>query len=97
MLNLIGAVLIFIGSLVCVFAAVGLYRLPGIFAKMHAATKTATLACGLVLFGVAINLDKLHTYTEVLILIILIAVTNPISAHYIAKTFLASDQNKGDL
>jgi len=88
MFNFLGLFLIFSGSIICLVAAIGLYRLPGLFAKMHAATKTATLACGLVLLGVAMNLNELHTYTEVIILIIFIAITNPISAHYIAKTAL---------
>lgn len=86
MYNTFSLVLIFIGSLICLVSAIGLYKLPGLFAKMHAATKTATLSCGVVLLGVAINFNNIHTYTEVIILITFIALTNPISAHYIAKT-----------
>lgn len=92
MLNCLGAILIFIGSSICFIASIGVYRLPGLFAKMHAATKTATLSCALVLAGVALHLNSVHTYTEVLILIIFIAITNPISAHYIAKVFLSKSQ-----
>ena len=93
MLNYFGLLLIFSGSVICLIASIGLYRLPGLFAKMHAATKTATLSCGLVLFGVAINLKNINSYTEVIILIVFIAITNPISAHYIAKTSLISDSH----
>lgn len=86
MLGLISSLFVLAGAIFCLIASIGLYRLPGLYAKMHAATKTATLACGFMLIGVAIYLGNIHTYTEVILLIFFIAVTNPISAHYIAKT-----------
>ena len=91
--NVLGLILIFLGSFVCLIASIGLYKLPGLFPKMHAATKTATLACGLVLIGVAIHPNNIHTYTEVIILILFIGITNPISAHYIAKRATFKDIN----
>jgi multicomponent Na+:H+ antiporter subunit G len=67
-------------------AAVGLVRLNGLFLKMHAATKTGTLGAGLILLGVGIQLEHMTGIVEVVLLILFIAMTNPISAHLIAKS-----------
>lgn len=85
MLDLIGNILILMGAIFSFVAALGLCRLPGLYLKMHAATKAGTLGSGLVLLGVAIQIGNLHALTEVVLLILFIAITNPISAHLIAK------------
>jgi multicomponent Na+:H+ antiporter subunit G len=85
MLETLGNLLILIGCLFALIAAIGLFRLPGLFLKMHAATKAGTLGCGLVLLGVAIQTGNVHTLTEAVLLILFIGITNPISAHLIAK------------
>jgi multicomponent Na+:H+ antiporter subunit G len=86
MLNLIGNLLILLGALFACIAALGVYRFSGLYMKMHAATKAGTLGCSLVLIGVALQFRNLHTITEVILLILFIGITNPISAHLLAKT-----------
>ncbi len=85
MIELIGNLLILIGSSFALIASIGLYRLPGLYLKMHAATKAGTLGCGLLLTGVAVQIANIHILTEILLLILFIGITNPISAHLIAK------------
>lgn len=94
MFELIGNLLMLIGSLFALIAAIGLYRLPGLYLKMHAATKAGTLGSGLVLLGVAIDFGNLHSITEVVLLVLFIAITNPISAHLIARAYLQLSNNK---
>lgn len=79
-----------LGSIVSLIAAIGVYRLPIIFSKMHAATKSATLGTGLVLLGVGLQLDGGKSLTEILLLIGFIMLTNPIAAHLIARTLPSS-------
>lgn len=93
MLEMLGNILILIGAGFALIAAIGLYRLPGLYLKMHAATKAGTLGCGLVLLGVAVQIGNLHSLTEILLLILFIAITNPVSAHLIAK--IAASQQGG--
>jgi len=90
MLELIGNILILAGSIFCFIAVLGTIKLSTIFAKMHAATKTATLGCGLILLGTGIQMDNSHGLTEVILLIFFIALTNPISAHLIANLVYTS-------
>lgn len=93
MLILIGNLFIFLGSIFMLIAAIGVWRLSGLYLKMHAATKAGTLGCGLILFGSGIQLKNLHSLTEIILLILFIAITNPISAHLIGKLYYSS-QNR---
>lgn len=44
-----------LGIVLLLVAAVGLFRLPDALARQHAATKSVTLALGLVLAGAALH------------------------------------------
>ena len=48
------ALLVIMGCLFCLLAAVGLVRLPDTLIRMHAATKAGTLGAGLILAAVAV-------------------------------------------
>lgn len=83
---LISSILILLGALFVLIAALGVYRFQDIYLKMHAATKAGTMGVGLILCGSLFRFDSLKGITELLLLIIFIVITNPISAHLIAKT-----------
>lgn len=85
MLEIIGNLFILTGASFSLIAAIGLFRLSDLYLKMHAATKAGTLGAGLVLIGVALQVADVHITTEALLLILFIAITNPISAHLIAR------------
>ena len=76
-----------VGAIFALIAAIGLLRLPGLYLKMHAATKAGTLGSGMILLGVALQMKTAHNITQIILLILFIAITNPISAHLIAKTW----------
>lgn len=88
MLELTGNIFTLIGSIFTLIAAIGLCRMPGIYLKMHAATKAGTLGVGLILIGVAMKIGNIHVLTEVILLVLFVGITNPISAHLIAKIAL---------
>ena len=56
MIEFIANILTLIGSIFVLIASIGLYRLPGLYLKMHAATKAGTLGSGLELLGVAMQI-----------------------------------------
>jgi multicomponent Na+:H+ antiporter subunit G len=85
MLPLISHLFILCGALFVFIAAVGVFRLPDLYLKMHAAAKAGTLGSGLILLGVGLNIKDLHGITEIVLLILFIAITNPIAAHLLAK------------
>ena len=85
MINTIGNFIIALGALFCLISVLGLSKFSDVFSKMHAATKTSTLGCGLVLIGTAFHIDGSHSLTELILLVFFISLTNPISAHMIAN------------
>lgn len=85
MLELIGNILIFVGACFNLIASLGLFRLKGPFLKMHAGTKAATVSNGFILVGVGLQMKGAHQLTDIFLLILFIAITNPISAHLIAR------------
>ena len=79
-----------IGSLFALVGAIGLYRLPDFFMRLHGPTKATTLGVGgmviasLIYFGSRGNGISLH---ELLITLFLF-ITAPVSAHMLAKAAL---------
>ena len=97
MIQLLSSCLILIGSIFIFIASLGMIRLPDLFTKMHAATKVGTLGCGSILLGAGIAIKSIHGLTNVILLIFFIALTNPISAHLVAKIAYRHRQaNNGD-
>ncbi len=65
---------------------IGLLRLPDVFCRMHATTKCDTLGAGLVLFALMLYHGLFTAESIKLFFIIMfIWLTNPTSAHIIAK------------
>lgn len=76
-----------IGSLFALVGAIGLYRLPDFFTRLHGPTKATTLGVGsmaiasMIFFGSRSQGLSLH---ELLITLFLF-ITAPVSAHMLAK------------
>ncbi len=85
-LDVVAAALILSGSSLALIAAVGLHRLGDLYARMHAATKPATLGIGLCLSGAALTVDHLSTVTKIVLAIVLQLPTNPVAAHLLGRS-----------
>ena len=85
-----------IGSLFALIGAIGLYRLPDFFMRLHGPTKATTLGVGgmviasLIFFGSRGEGLSLHEFLITLFLFI----TAPVSAHVLSK---AAMQQKVEL
>lgn len=66
-------------------AAVGLLRMPDLFSRMQAATKTSTLGAGSMFLGVAVFYGDLGIVSRSLLVIAFLFLTLPVSAHMIAR------------
>ena len=77
--------LMLIGALFTFIAAVGLLRLPDLFMRMHANTKSATLGIGFIMLGVAVYFSEITTTTRALAVVIFLFITAPISSHLLAR------------
>ena len=79
------------GAFFGLVAAVGLLRLPDLYTRAHAASKTDTLGAGLTLAAVAIVYDAGLPTVKTIMLLVFLFITNPTAAHAIARA--AADQN----
>lgn len=73
------------GVLLLLVAAAGLFLLPDALARQHAATKSGTLALGLVLVGAAIYAGDAGWTWRVIAILALLIVTLPVASHMLAR------------
>ncbi|TCD14093.1 monovalent cation/H(+) antiporter subunit G [Oricola cellulosilytica] len=84
--TVIAGVLVLGGAFFALVAALGLWRFPDIYSRMHAASKAGTLGSGLVLLALAVHAGDTATVTRALAGIVFFLLTAPISAHLLAKS-----------
>ena len=71
-------------------AAIGIVRLPDIYTRAHAASKSDTLGAVLTIGAVAFALQSDLSTVKSIFLIVFMFITNPTAAHAIARA--AADQ-----
>lgn len=76
LVTLTGAVFLFLGAL-------GLLRMPDVYNRIQAGTKASTLGTILSLLG--IGMIHPHWYGKIIILIVFVIITNPVSSHVLAR------------
>ena len=81
----IGIGVIIVGLLFNVFGCIGLVRLPDIYTRLQAATKSVTLGTCMVLVGVCTYTGLGPTGVKALICMLFVLVTSPTAAHAIAR------------
>ena len=66
-------------------AAVGVIRLPDVYARAHATSKSDTMGTGLALTAAALALESGFAQLKVGLLIVFVLLTNPVAAHAITR------------
>lgn len=79
------ALLLLLGALLALIAALGLFRLPDLFTRMHAASKAGTAGSGLLLLAVALQSGEAVIWLKCMLTIIFFVLTAPVAAHLLAK------------
>lgn len=83
--DVVAAAAMLTGATLAVLAGVGLHRFPDVFARMHAATKPATLGLTLVLAGAALRVNQAESVTKLGIAVVLQFLTAPVGAHMVGR------------
>jgi multicomponent Na+:H+ antiporter subunit G len=86
------AFLLLSGALLALIAALGLFRLPDLYTRMHAASKAGTAGSGLLLLAVALQSGDAGTWLKCLAAIAFFFLTAPVSAHLLAKAAASRGQ-----
>jgi multicomponent Na+:H+ antiporter subunit G len=82
-LEIIGAIFTLVGSIFLLLGSLGLIRMPDVFNRIQAGTKASTLGTIMSLFG--IGLISLDMIGKIILLIVFILITNPVSSHLLAR------------
>ncbi|MCZ7528292.1 MAG: monovalent cation/H(+) antiporter subunit G [Acidimicrobiia bacterium] len=83
--EVLSSVLMLAGVSLSLLAAIGLHRFPDVFARMHAATKPATLGLVLVLAGTSLQVTERGDIAKLALAVLLQFLTAPVGAHMVAR------------
>ena len=83
-LDILGKFFLLIGSLFLFLGGLGVIRMPDTFNRLQAGTKASTLGAMSVLLGVGLLIPG--WLPKMLVFILFIVLTNPISSHAIIRT-----------
>jgi multicomponent Na+:H+ antiporter subunit G len=81
----ISLIMLLLGALFMLLAAIGMVRMPDVLTRMHSSTKSATLGVGLIMLGVALVFGDFAIGVRALAIVIFMFSTTPVSAHMIAR------------
>ncbi len=86
--NILIVFFIAVGVLFIVVTAIGLFRLPDLYTRAHAASKSATLGVMCVLIGVFLHfwLIEGHFNARILLGILFIFITGPVGGHIMSRS-----------
>lgn len=85
-LDMLSWVCLLTGAFLGVTGAVGLYRFPDFYTRLHANSITETLCAGLILFGLALQANGAVMVIKLILIFFVMAYTGPTAAHALAKS-----------
>lgn len=83
---MLGAAFLLVGLAFALGGTVGLVRLPDLYTRAHAAGKCDTAGAGSILLALALLGSPVLADLKLLLLVLLIAVTTPTTAHALARS-----------
>lgn len=86
LMDLVAALFILVGALLCFGAAVALVRFPDVLSKMHAITKPQVLGLISITVGIALSLRTWWAVGLCLLVIAMQLMTAPVSASLVARS-----------
>ncbi len=90
----ISQVTMLLGSFITFLAALGIVRMPDFFLRLQAITKATTLGIGLTLLGLIFHFNDLHIAPRIVLILFLVFLTTPVSAHMLSRVAYLSSVPK---
>lgn len=78
--------LMLLGAGFMILSGLGIVRMPDLYMRMSATTKTATLGVGCILLATAIHFDDVGVTSRAIATLVFLFLTAPIAAHMIGRT-----------
>ena len=85
MMDIVAGVLLLVGAVFAVAAAVGVLRFADLYTRMHAASKAGTLGSGLMLIAIPIAAFQPDIALRAVAGVVFFLLTAPVSAHLLAR------------
>ena len=79
------AILLIIGAVFGLLAAIGILRLPDLYTRMHAATKAGAVGAGFIFAAIAVMALDIPVILRAIVGIVFLMLTTPVSAHLLAR------------
>lgn len=96
MVDLLAATLLAFGVVLTLIATVGLQRFDDVFARMHAATKPATLGLLLVVLAAMLRATDAGAVVKLAIVIVFQFITAPIGMHLLSRAVFRGGGDLGE-
>lgn len=87
-LDILSWVFLLSGGFLGITGAVGLFRFPDFFTRLHAASVTDTLCAGLIVLGLILQAESAMMVIKLLLILLILTYTSPTAAHALAKSAL---------
>ncbi|MFS0863702.1 monovalent cation/H(+) antiporter subunit G [Fredinandcohnia sp. 179-A 10B2 NHS] len=86
-LEILFGIIILFGSLLSILSAIGVVRLPDVYTRNHAASKSATLGVLSILLGTFLYFWVIEGYmnARVILGIVFVFMTSPVAGHLISR------------
>jgi multicomponent Na+:H+ antiporter subunit G len=88
MIYLVAALLV-LGAFMMFLTGLGIYRMPDVFTRMHAATKASSLGVALLLLAAILVFRDPMVLTKSVVTILFIFLTAPVAAHLLGRAAYA--------
>lgn len=92
MIEAVASVFIVAGAFLALLAAIGLQGFQDVFARMHSATKPATLGLMMILVGAALMVPIPGAVAKLFLVILLQFITAPVAAHLVGRAAFRTGQ-----
>lgn len=86
--DITGGALIAVGAFFYLVGAIGIYRMPDVFTRMHAASISETLGVGLLVLGMMVLAGFTLVSAKLAIILGVILFTSPVATHALAQAAL---------
>jgi multicomponent Na+:H+ antiporter subunit G len=92
MKEIIVSILVVLGSLFILIAAIGVLRFKDVFSSLHATTKATSFGLLLILTGLALHFLTFIVVVKAVLIVVFIYLTAPLAAHAVAQTTTKKDK-----
>ena len=83
--EVISIILVIFGTVLILISALGVVRMPDLYLRMSASTKSSTLGVGAILLGAAIHFNELGVTGRAVATIFFVLLTAPVAAHMMGR------------